>query len=846
MSYGLPPACGSTSQPSQHRLPDVNQDTHQDVARASKLNPYARPFVPRGSSGDDDRSSARSSAMPPTIHDRRTTAYRASSSQRPHPLRNRQSPEAANEKIDQAYKALKNQHFSHAEEKFQAILNEYRGQLSQIDYQRTVIGLARSLKEQNREKQKKACYRLEKLRLKGPLTALGASRITNLDLTLSHCEQALGLLPAAEKRLLILRNIKPGADEEILCQTSHNFDADMSNARLWQSMEKHQMTETLLVNVKTELTRKLQSNRSTATAETLHKHLHIVNIALVRLLQERGLYEWAENLLLNISGKPSNGSDEFLCKPCGDNEIDLALARLWQLMEKNERAEKLLLNMSGKPPNASEEILCTHSGNREIDLALVRLWQTKGKHEWSEKLLLDMTGKHPGASEEILCRPFGRLDIDMTLVRHWEIMGKYHLVGRLLLNMSNKHPSDSEESLCLPCGVYEIDLAMVRYWEDVGQYNTAEKLLLNMMGKQPNQNIEILCQSCRDHQLDLALARLWHMMEKYEWAERLLLSASDKDPNDNAERLCKPCGNKHIDLALIRNWEIQGKYILAERLLLNMVGKSPFASMETLCKPYGDSTIDLTLVRHWDVVGEYKRSEKLLLNMSDKHPKDPEELLCKPCGQPLVDIALMRTWESMGEYKRSEKLLLNMIGKHPDNDEEDLCKPSGNHDLDLALGRLWEIMNKTERAQRLIHRCCDLYHTSECELALLNSYAGTARFMEMITGYQESANILLSNSIHYFRLASQQIADNDPGSGQSNLKKALEYAESVLEKHPGNAGACSQKAHCLRMMNDRKEVWSEWFKKANALDPGRLGKFKANDIWRIIEARAVQKVKDLA
>ncbi|WP_257255037.1 PABP-interacting PAM2 motif-containing protein, partial [Endozoicomonas sp. SESOKO3] len=177
MSYGLPPDYGSTSQPSQYRLPDANQDANQDIHQEtmpeSKLNPCAQPFVPRGSGGDDDRSSG----TPPTIRDRRTTAHRASFSQRPHPSGNKQSPKEARENINQAYITLKNKQFSDAEEKFQAVIDEFGSQLSQADYQNSVIGLARSLNEQTPEKQEEACSHLEELRSKGRLTKLGASTI---------------------------------------------------------------------------------------------------------------------------------------------------------------------------------------------------------------------------------------------------------------------------------------------------------------------------------------------------------------------------------------------------------------------------------------------------------------------------------------------------------------------------------------------------------------------------------------------------------------------------------------------------------------------------------------------
>ncbi|WP_257279542.1 lipopolysaccharide assembly protein LapB [Endozoicomonas sp. ISHI1] len=843
MSYGLPPAYGSASQPSQHRLPESHQDTDKDRKPASKLDPNAPLFVPRDSW--DDRSSARSSAMPQTLRHRQTSAHRASFSQRPHPSTNKQSTVAAKQKVDQAFKALKKQHFTDAEKQFLAILEECPDELSQSDYQNSVIGLARSLKEQNREKQIKACTRLEELRLKGHLTALRASKIHHLDLTLSLCEQALGWFPKAEERLIRLRNIKPDADEEILCQHSNYFDADMANARLWSLMDKHQMTETLLVNMKTELTRKLQSNQCPASAEHFHKRLQIVNITLVRLLQERGLYEWAEKLLFDISDKSSNDSEDCLCKASGNNEIDLALARLWQLMEKNEQAEKLLLSVSGKSPNASEEILCRPFGDLDIDLALSRHWQNMGKNHLSEKLLLNMSSKHQTDSVEKLCRVSGKRVVDLNLALLWQSMEKLELCGKLLLNMSGKRPGSSEEILCQPCGDYGIDLALVRYWEQIGQYKMAEKLLLNMIGKHPGLNKEILCQPCGNHTLDLTLARLWQTMGKNEWTERLLLNMSHKHPNDNEERLCKPSGKKDVDVALARNWEVQGKYTLTERLLLNMADKSPFAGEEALCKRSGNLGIDLTLVRFWGRTGDYKRAEKLLVDLSGKNPEATEDLLCKACGNPLVDLALVRIWELMGKHTRAEKLLLDASGKQPDDTEEDLCKPCGNHYIDLALVLLWQVMDKNERAQRLIHRCCDLYHTSECELALLTSYVGEARFMELITGYQESANTLLSTSIHYFKLASQQIEDNDP-AGQDNLKKALEYVESALEKYPPSAGAYSQKAHCLRMMGYPENEWQEWFRKAETLDPSRVERFKANDVWRINEARAVEKLKHQA
>uniref|UniRef100_UPI0021499246 hypothetical protein n=1 Tax=Endozoicomonas sp. ONNA1 TaxID=2828740 RepID=UPI0021499246 len=593
-----------------------------------------------------------------------------------------------------------------------------------------------------------------------PLTAFGASVIPNLDLTLSRCEEALGSRSDAEKRLVKLRNMNPDADEEILCQHSHNFDADITNARLWQSMEKHQMAETLLVNMKKELTRILLSNRCAATAKTLHKQLQIVNIALVRLLQERGLYEWAEDLLLDMSGKQANYSEEFLCQPCGNDEIDLALLRLWELMCKHERVGRLLLNMSGKRLDGTEEDLFTPYEDRDIDLALALHWHRMGKYQWAERLLLNMSDKHLSDTEEDLCTPSGDREIDLALLRVWELQGKYKLTEKLLLNMINKHPDDSEDDLCRPSEDFMIDLTLVRHWQIASKFKRSERLLLNMSGK---------------------------------------------DPNACAEDLCQPCGNFDIDLNQALLWQAMGK-------------------------------------SQW--------SERLLLNMSGKHPEATEEFLCKPYGHPLIDLAMARLWELTGKYKRCERLLLNIIGKHPDNNEENLCKPSGTRDIDLTLVRLWRMMNKKERSLKLLHRCCDLYHASECEYTLLSIYAGTTRFMELMSGCQESANTLLTCSIHYFRLATGQITDNDLESGRNNLKKALESVESALQKYPATAGAYSQKAHCLRMLSysegNSEDVWTEWFDKAKVLDPSRKERFKDNDDWRITEALAVKKLQDMA
>ncbi|WOG26242.1 hypothetical protein [Endozoicomonas sp. 8E] len=476
--------------------------------------------------------------------------------------------------------------------------------------------------------------------------------------------------------------------------------------------------------------------------------------------------------------------------------LDLTLSRCEESLGYYLDAEARLLRLRKKKPGASEQSLCKPSHYFDADITNARLWQAMGKHDRAERLLLNMSGKHPHSSEDILCKPTGNHNIDLGLVRLWEIMGKHKLAERQMLNMRNKHPGNSEEILCKPTGHHSIDLSQVRLWQMIGKYKRAEKLLLSMSGKQ-------LC--------------------------------------TNEGELCKPCGNREIDMALSRLWQVMGKNKLTEWLLLNMSGKHPGASEEILCEPCRQHDIDLTLARHWEFISKYRLSERLLLNMIGKRPNDREETLSLSSGYHDIDLALARLWPRMNKPERTERLLLDMSGKSLNGSEESLCWPSGHHDIDLALIYFWKITGKTERAQTLLRRCRDLYHSNECEYRLLLLSAGQAEFMEMISNYPESANILLVTSIHYFSLACEQLTNDDPKSGNDNLMKALEIIESALEKYPHCAGAYSQKGHCLRMLGSSEQEWSEWFKRAEIIDPGRAYKVKT-DFWRSNEATALQKV----
>ncbi|WP_422451457.1 hypothetical protein [Endozoicomonas sp. ALC066] len=715
----------------------------------STLNPEAPAFIPRTQSTQQHWN------PPANIRDRQATASQDLSTPTFQQHRKKHH-NAYSGMIDDAYKELRKHKFTTAEKAFRTLLKNSEETLSQFQRHSVLMGLARSLKEQTQEKQLEACSLLEELRSNGTFSQSGASTIPYLELTLSQCEQTLGRYLKAETRLLILSNKKPNANEWALCQPSGDYNVDIALARLWEIMNKRKLAETLLLKILAELTQRLQSRLSARAANKFCKYLHDANMTLVLLWERMGKQQGAENLLLEMSGKPPNASEDILCRPCEHLDINLSLVQIWEVMGKYKLAEKLLLNMSGKRADANEDRLCQPT-KHDIDLVLVRLWQLMDKHKLAEKLLLKMAGKDPEASEEVLCSPCEHENLNLPLARHWEVMGKYKLAEKLLLNVSGKHPDASEKHLCKISGKFAIDLALAILWRVMGNIEWSEKLLLNISGKDPDANAEVLCRPTGDHKIDLALMRLWEMTDgKHEWAERLLLNMSGKPPDATEEALCKPCGNKEIDLALARLWEMT------------------------------EST-----------------------------------------------------------HERAERLLLNMSNKSPDASEEDLCKPSGNHDIDLALARHWKAVGKIQQVRKLIERCSGLYHSLECELLLLNFHVGQAGFMEMITRYPKNANTLLTTSIHYFILACEQITEGGPESGKDTLKTALEFAESALQKCPTNAGAVSQKAHCLRMMSADQQVWKGLFQRARRLEPSREHKDKT-DHWRSAETAALRKVRGRA
>ncbi|WP_422138511.1 hypothetical protein [Endozoicomonas sp. ALC020] len=608
MSYGPTPSTSApassgteTSQSPQYCAPVSYADAAKKPPSTS--NRQAKPLNPPTQLPDGVRQHSNRPS-------RQATAYQSST---PRTFQAKTCPpEALKKAIDSAFAMLNNQNFTAAEKAFRTLLNGKHGIPNRFDKQEATIGLARSLNEQTREKQIEACSILEELRLDGKLNRFGASTISHLDLCLSLCEEALGRYLDAETRLLRLRKKMRDANERVLCEPSHYYAADISNARLWQLMGKYTLAETLLLNLKTELTKNLQSKPYSPAISKLRKYLDTVNMTLMRLWQLMGKHQKAELLMLGIIGKHPNDDEDVLCRRSDRKDVDLALTFIWRGLGKRGRAERLLLNMSRKHPDDSEEILCRPTGHRAIDMALVRTWEEMDKLELAEKLLLNMSGKRPGDSEEELCKPCGHHDIDLSLALVWQRKYKYIRTEKLLLNMSGKHPGDGEEALCKLSENREINLALVRFWELKGKYELAEKLLLNMSRKHPGASDEILCKPCWQLEIDLTLVRHWGISGKYHLSERLLLNMSGKDPHDSEEILCKPCGNHDIDLALAMLWEMMDKPEQTERLLLNMGGKQPGDDEDSLCKPSGNHEIDLTLARCWENTGKFGRAKRLL------------------------------------------------------------------------------------------------------------------------------------------------------------------------------------------------------------------------------------------
>ncbi|WP_422134579.1 tetratricopeptide repeat protein [Endozoicomonas sp. ALD040] len=598
----------TTLQPSGYSA--SGSDTGASKGRKFTLNPNAETFIPRSQRPHGGHQHLNSPSNTP---DWPATAYQSSTPRTFHPEAKTCHPETLKKEIKSALAMLDNHNFTGAEKAFRAILHSKHGIPNPFDKQTVTIGLARSLKEQTREKQMEACSILEELRLDGTLDRFGASSIGNLDLNLSLCEEALGRYFDAETRLLRLRRKRRDADERALCEPSRYYTADITHARLWQSTGKYTLSETLLLNIKTELIKNLQSKAHSTATSKLRNHLNTVNTALMRLWQLIGKHQKAELLMLEITGKRPDDDEDILCRPSDHKNIDLALTFIWRALGKRERAERLLLNMSRKHPDDSEEILCRPTGDRAIDMALARTWEEEmDKLELAEKLLLNMSGKRPGDSEEELCKLCGHHDIDLSLAVFWQRMYKYMRTEKLLLNMSGKRPGDSEEALCKPCGNSEIDLALVRFWELTGKYKLAEKLLLNVSHKHPGASEEILCKPCWQQEIDLTLVRYWEVLGKYHLSERLLLNMSGKDPDGSEEILCKPCGNHDFDLALAVLWENMDKPERTERLLLNISGKHPDDDEDSLCKPSGNHDIDLILARCWEITGKHERAINLV------------------------------------------------------------------------------------------------------------------------------------------------------------------------------------------------------------------------------------------
>ncbi|WP_422446388.1 MULTISPECIES: hypothetical protein [unclassified Endozoicomonas] len=189
-------------------------------------------------------------------------------------------------RINYAFEELDKQNFSNAERLFRGVYLEE--DLDELEYHRSLVGLARSLVEQNTYKKlTEAQHHLQVLRGSEWCTTSGASIIPDLDITLSRCEQELGLPIQAEARLLTLRRKSLHADEKAMCEPSDNYHADIAMVRQWQLMKKPKLALTLLQNMRAESTLRLTKERwpssPACAAIELHECLKEVNMMLATL-----------------------------------------------------------------------------------------------------------------------------------------------------------------------------------------------------------------------------------------------------------------------------------------------------------------------------------------------------------------------------------------------------------------------------------------------------------------------------------------------------------------------------------------------------------------------------------
>ena len=374
------------------------------------------------------------------------------------------------------------------------------------------------------------------------------------------------------------------------------------------------------------------------------------NLTISRIWQLQGKYSESQAILLMMgnqtrsrNGLPPLSEQKSIITPCGDHLIDLAMVRLQEEKGDYPQAETLLLAMMKQHrPRASLSVPC---GRHDLDLAMVRLQQEKGDYPQAVILLLAMMKKH--SSQANLSVPCGKHDLDLAMVRLQEEKGDYLKAETLLLAMMKK--LNPQANLSVPCGKHDLDLVMVRLQEEKGDYLKAETLLLAMRenhNPQASQSVP-----CGKQDLDLAMVRLQEEKGDYLKAETLLL-AMMKKLNPQAS-LSAPCGEHDLDLTMVRLQEEKGDYLKAETLLLAMrESHNPQASQSVPCGKHG---LDLAMIRLQQGKGDYPQAKTLLLAMRKIH--SPQASLSVPCGKHDLDLGLLQLLVRNQEYPAFDTLL---------------------------------------------------------------------------------------------------------------------------------------------------------------------------------------------
>ena len=272
-----------------------------------------------------------------------------------------------------------------------------------------------------------------------------------------------------------------------------------------------------------------------------------INLTMVFIFESLKQYSKAEDVLTKM------GRQE---KPSHRKHVQLAMVRLQQEKGAYGQAETRLQEMRRKHSSSSALTLTELCGDYKLDLAMVRLQEANGSCDHAETLLQRMRRKHSSNSTLTLTEPCDHYELDLVMVRLQQEKGAYDHAETLLQEMRRKHSSNSTLTLTEFCGDYQLDLAMVRLQEANGAYDHAETLLQRMRRKHSRNSALTLTEFCGDYQLDLAMVRLQEANGAYDHAKALLQEMRRKHSHNNDLMLTEPCGHYELDLAMVRHIDV--------------------------------------------------------------------------------------------------------------------------------------------------------------------------------------------------------------------------------------------------------------------------------------------------